>query len=129
MATTLSNGYIKPDTGDRGSTFFPGLEDNIERLNSHNHDGSNSEKIPASSINNPVQTLSSAGWTLISPSVYRQLVTMPTPLAFDSRVMQFQISSGANAGKLFHPTIVKQTVNTFYLFCNDNSFDVLVKYT
>jgi len=46
----LSNGYKRPETGDLGDVWFPALEDNITRLNSHNHDGSNSEKLTSSSI-------------------------------------------------------------------------------
>ena len=43
MAITLSNGYIKPEDGDTGAVWFDALEDNIQRVNDHNHDGSNSE--------------------------------------------------------------------------------------
>lgn len=129
MATTLSNGYIRPDTGDRGATFFPALEQNIQRLNDHNHDGTNSERLSPTSIDNTLQTLSNVDWVLISPSVYRQLVTMPSTLQFDGRVMQFQINSGANAGDLFYPSVEKVSANTYHVYINDNSVDVLVKYT
>jgi len=128
MASTLSNGYILPASGDRGSTFFPALESNITRLNSHNHDGNNSELLTPSSITLTTQTLLAAGWTLVSPSVYRQLVTMPGTLTFDGRLIQCQIASGANSGDLFYPSIEKQSANTFYVYINDNTVDVLVKY-
>ena len=38
----LSNGYKLPETGDFGDVWFPALEDNIQRINTHNHDGTDS---------------------------------------------------------------------------------------
>jgi hypothetical protein len=32
MATTLSYGFEKPATGDKGTVFWPALEDNIQQL-------------------------------------------------------------------------------------------------
>lgn len=128
MALTLSNGFIQPETGDRGSTFFPDLESNIQRMNDHNHNGSNSELLTPNSMTLTTQTLSSASWVLVSGGTYRQLVTMPGSILFDGRIMQFQINSGGSAGDLFHPSVEKQSANTYYVYINDNSVDVLVKY-
>ena len=47
MATTLSYGFVRPATGDKGSVFFPALEDNITQLNSHDHDGTDSALMTA----------------------------------------------------------------------------------
>lgn len=46
----LSNGYKLPEVGDFGDVWFPALEANITRVNSHDHDGSNSSKISAQNI-------------------------------------------------------------------------------
>ena len=51
----LSNGYKLPEVGDFGDVWFPALEDNIQRTNDHNHNGTNSNKIPATSIQASVQ--------------------------------------------------------------------------
>lgn len=129
MSTTLSYGYIKPQSGDKGNTFFGELEQNIQRVNDHTHDGSNSAKLTGQSVDAVNQTLSSGSWVLVSGSTYRQLVTMPGTLQFDTSNLQFQINSGANAGDLFYPSVEKQSANTYYIYINDNSVDVLVKYS
>lgn len=53
----LSNGYKLPETGDFGDIWFPALEDNIKRVNTHNHDGTNSAKVPTTSLTGVVQTI------------------------------------------------------------------------
>ena len=55
---TLSHGYEKPETGDKGSVFFPALEDNIQKLNDHNHNGLNSELLTAAASAAVTQTIS-----------------------------------------------------------------------
>lgn len=59
----LSNGYKLPETGDFGDIWFPALEDNINRVNTHNHDGANSAKIPATSLTGVVQTILSGAFS------------------------------------------------------------------
>jgi len=56
----LSNGYRKPEVGDFGDVWFPALEDNIERVNAHTHNGSDSPLIPSSSITGVVQQITAA---------------------------------------------------------------------
>lgn len=58
-----SNGYKLPETGDFGDIWFPALEDNITRVNSHNHDGNNSEKIISTSMEAVVQSVLSGSFT------------------------------------------------------------------
>lgn len=58
----LSNGYKLPETGDFGDVWFPALEDNIQRVNDHTHDGSNSNKLPATSLTGVIQTISSGSF-------------------------------------------------------------------
>lgn len=41
----LSNGFKLPQTGDYGDVWFPALEDDIQQMNDHTHNGTNSEKI------------------------------------------------------------------------------------
>jgi hypothetical protein len=72
MALPLSKGYILPQTGDKGDVFFPALEFDIQRLNDHNHNGVNSEKIPTTNIDPVKQSLPSAGWLLESPGKWYQ---------------------------------------------------------
>lgn len=47
---TLSKGFKKPESGDFGDVWFPALEDNIQQLNDHAHDGVDSEKIDSQNL-------------------------------------------------------------------------------
>lgn len=126
---TLTKGYLKPETGDRGSTFFPALESNIQQVNDHDHNGSNSQKLTASSIDAISQTIIATGWVLVTANVYRQLVTMPGTLQYDTSTIQCVINNGTNIGAIFNPKIVKVSANTFYTYVNDNTLDVVIKYS
>lgn len=53
----LSNGYKLPETGDFGDVWFPALEDNIQRVNDHNHDGADSETLDATAFEGITQTV------------------------------------------------------------------------
>lgn len=121
MAETLSNGYIKPQTGDRGSVFFPALESNIQKLNDHNHNGSNSEKLTADSIEAITETILPASWALQANGLYRALVTMPGSLEFDTKGIQLRVGNNPIYGE-----VEKVTANTFYVYVNDNTLTVTV---
>lgn len=69
----LSNGYKLPETGDFGDVWFPSLEDNIQRTNDHNHDGTNSNNIPATSLVAFVQTVAAGDF---APDGDRQSATI-----------------------------------------------------
>ncbi len=123
---TLSYGYLKPQTGDKGSVFFPALEANIQQLNDHTHNGVNSSLIPASSIVATTQALVAADWVDVDGSgLYRQLVAMPGAMVYNN----FSILAKLTAtGNQYYPTIEKVTANSFYIYINDNSLDVTVYY-
>ena len=63
MARELSNGYILPEDGDFGDTWFDDLEANIQRVNDHNHDGINSSNIPSTAITAVVVSVPAASFT------------------------------------------------------------------
>lgn len=121
---TLSYGYQKPQTGDLGPVLFPAMENNIQRLNDHNHDGSNSAQLTRTAVASSTQTLSSASWSATSNGNYRQSVTMPAGFDFDTISMQFRLSTGQQ----IHPTIERISDTSFYVYINDNSVDVIVLY-
>ena len=50
MSTTLSRGYKLPSSGDDSTTWMSNIEDNIQRLNDHDHDGTDSALIDGSKI-------------------------------------------------------------------------------
>lgn len=122
---TLSHGYLKPQTGDKGSVFFPALEVDIQQLNDHNHNGVNSELIQSSSIVATTQDLLSASWVSVGGGSFRQLVMMPGAMQYDNHCI---IAKMTVTGLQYYPTIEKVTANTFYIYINDNSLDVTVYY-
>jgi hypothetical protein len=117
MPVTLSFGFVRPETGDRGSVFFPDLEDNITQLNAHDHDGVDSAKLTAASSDAVAATITSVGWAS-SGSGYRQLVTVPSGFDVDLMVVIFRDSTSGE--QLFLDT-TKVSDTTYYVYCNDNT--------
>lgn len=126
---TLSFGYLKPETGDKGSVWFPALEDNIQQLNDHTHDGITSSKISAGAIEALTQTLTFGNWNLVVAGTYRQLVTMPGALQFDTAPKRFVLDTAPYVGHEIFPSIEKVTANTFYVYINNNTLNLKVIYT
>lgn len=125
MSTTTPKGYHKPTTGDRGSSWFSDLEHNIDRTDTHKHDGTDSEKINVKDLVKSSQTLLSSAWGAdLGGSTFKQSVAMPTGLLFDDSQIKVQTSSG----DLIFPTITKTGASAFDLSVNDNSLTLLVVY-
>src|SRR5688572_16202434 len=123
---TLSYGFFKPQSGDKGSVFWEKLEDNFQQLNDHTHNGVNSSKLGPSAVTGVVQNLTAASWVLVANGIYRQLVTMPGTLQFNEVVMEFLINSGSDSGNIYYPTVLRASDNTYYVYINDNTLDVRV---
>jgi hypothetical protein len=127
MALTLSFGYKKNQTGDKGSVFFPDLEFNIQRINDHDHDGVNSKKIPLSSIDVPTHTVLAAGWAAIPGELgsFSQDVTVPANVNLTRNVPRFV---KALTGEILSLSVIILTPTTYTVFINDNSVDLQVTY-
>lgn len=118
---TLSKGYKKPQNPDTGDVWFPALELDIQMLNDHNHDGVNSQ--PLATL---VQSILAASW-VVAPQgggLYRQLLTVPTGLSYDTCEIWVLRSTGERA----YPTLERASSTTFYLYTNDNSLAYSVQY-
>lgn len=124
----LSFGYKLPETGDKGSIWFPALEDDIQQLNDHDHDGVNSVKLTAQAITGVGQTIVAADWVATSGGTYRQLVTTPASITFDDYARSFVVASGASTGHEINPSIEKVTATTYYVYINDNTVDLDILY-
>jgi len=74
---TLSKGYKLPQTGDFGTDWFPALEDDIQQLNDHAHNGIDSELISSLYVTAQISSILIAAFTNISPGVERATVTVP----------------------------------------------------
>lgn len=127
----LTYGYKQPENGDRGSVFFPALNFDIQRLNDHNHDGTNSSKLTGASIIGLSSTISSAGWVAVSgqPGTYSQDVAMPAGTLFDDYIPYFRVTTaGANFGKILNLTLTRVDASIYTVFINDNTLSLAVLY-
>lgn len=110
----LSNGYKLPENGDFGDVWFPALEDNITRLNSHDHDGLNSNKLESKNIKATNETILGASFTA-SGNAFRTLITMPTGLLFDDCAI---IAKDPSTKDQVYLKIEKFSVSQYYIYTN-----------
>ena len=80
MATPLSNGYILPEDGD--TNFWDTLEFNIDRVNSHAHNGTDGNPIDIQHLARNTATIDFADWEQI-PSQQRWSVTIDLPTGYN----------------------------------------------
>lgn len=124
--TTLTYGQKIPANGDRGSIWFPALSDNFTRLDSHDHDGSNSKLLTAAAITTVTDTIHATAWGSVSNKLglFSQAVTMPVGYLYASKMLSFRDTGGDS---LFLQT--ESTSNgTFRVYCNNSALDVVVYY-
>jgi len=128
MALTLTYGFIKPQSGDRGSSLWTALEDNIQQLNDHTHNGTNSAKLPAQSITGVTQTIASGSWvTYGGPTgFYRQQVTVPAGFDFD--VVSISFRESGSTGAAIYPTVERVSDTQYLVYTIDNTADMVAVY-
>jgi len=126
VSTTLSKGYKKPDTGDRGSVWFKNLEDNIDQINDHEHDGTDGEKVKSKNISSTTSAIASADWGADSGgSTYAATVTFPSGVTYENHTLTF--IDDATGDQIF-PTVTKASSTTMTVTVNDNSLDLTIVY-
>lgn len=83
----LSKGYKLPETGDFGDVWFPALEDNIQQMNDHTHNGTDGERL--SGINLQASTLTVLVGSFVDQGngYYRATVTVPSARLVDEMVI------------------------------------------
>lgn len=118
-------GYKKPQTLDTGSLVFPAMEFNIDRLDSHSHNGTDSALLTSAALPATNQDALAANWVLVSGGRYRQLITMSASLNFDKILMQVRRKTD---GFLVNATIEKVTATTYYVYTNDNTVSFTIYY-
>lgn len=119
---TLTYGYKKPETNDKGPIIFPAMEANIQQLNDHNHDGANSKKLTSASIDSVPQTVLAAGWVSLGGGNYSQQVNLLPGYQYDLVSLNFRLLTG----EYVYPSIQKVSQSIITLFTNDPSDMVLV---
>lgn len=119
--TTLSKGYKKPSSPSYGDAFYPALEDNIQLMNDHNHDGSTGTIITKTSL-----SVSSGSWgSDLGGGTYRQLLTAPTGYTVDGSTMTVKRTTG----EVVYPTLEKVSSTTFYMYTNNNSISYTIYFS
>jgi len=121
---TLSFGVKRPQTGDKGTVFWPAMEDNFQQLNDHTHDGSDSSQLTSASVTAATQSISAAGW-VANGNTYRQLVTMTVGFNYDDYLIIFRES--VTKQQMFL-AVERNSATSFYVYCNDNTLDVVAYY-
>lgn len=122
---TLTYGMQVPSNGDFGSVFYPALAANFTQIDAHNHDGTTSPKITSFSITPITQAIIHADWVLVSNGIYRQAVTVPAGLSYDSVIISFR---DATSGNYYDLSVEKITSGQYYVYINDNTVDLTASY-
>lgn len=126
MSVVLSYGFKKPQNGDKGSSFFPDLEFDIQQLNDHTHDGVTSAQVLSTSIASVQQSIPSSGWVATSGGTYRQLVTVPNSKDYDNSIIMFRKDSTEKEQMLLK--VEKVSAKTYYVYINDPGVSVIAYY-
>jgi len=128
---TLSFGFKKPQTGDKGSIVFGAMEDNIDQINSHDHDGSDTDRVDTFNLSRYQVAVPSSGWSA-SGSYFKQTVTLPTGFSvangseYTKANIRFFFNGGTYDKQECFPKTNYLTATTFELFSlvNNQAFDV-----
>lgn len=122
---TLSKGFKKPQDGDKGSVFWDALEDDIQQLNDHTHNGANSSKLETSAVTAKIQEIT-ASWGSISDGRYSKVVTLPSGYLFDEIMISFRDWTTGNHYSL---QVDKVSSNSYRVYTNDNTLHLAAVYT
>ena len=125
MAVVLSFGYIKNQSGDKGSVFWPDLEFNIQRINDHSHNGVNSTRLDSTSIDPITQTVPNTGWASLGDGNFKQTITV---LAGVNLYKKVPIIFDALTTKLLNLSCHITSASTYDVWTNDSSLSLKVIY-
>lgn len=117
-----SYGFFKPETDDTGDIFFPKMALNVQQLNDHSHNGTDSAILAVKT-----QSIASGSWVAVSgqAGTYSQTVTMPTGYTYDACSMEFRLSTG----EVIHPTVTRAGTSSYVIYINDNSKNLTAIYS
>lgn len=122
---TLTYGYKKPQTNDRGNVFFTPLETNIQQLNDHFHNGVDSALIPVASLTKSSASILAVSWGATSGGRYRQEVTLPAGFTYANTTIRFVTA----AGNMAYLTVeLGSAANKYYVYVNDNTLALTALY-
>lgn len=111
----LSKGWKLPETGDLGNVWFVALEDNINQLNTHSHDGVDSAQINTLSITKTSLTVAAGSFVDQGNGYWRALVAVPASNLVDNYVIHIKDPVTKDPVAL---KIEKASASTFYIYTN-----------
>lgn len=143
MSTTLSYGFKLPQDGDTGGNdFWDDLEHDIQQLNDHDHDGTDSALLTTASVNAVQQSVDTTthgadttqGWVLQASGEYKRTITISnSAIQFNKTHIQFLKFTGTSGSESLYdqifPTIEKTAISTFNAYVNDISTAFVVVYS
>lgn len=122
---TTTYGYKKPQQGDRAkgsSGWYAAINYNTDRLDGHNHDGSNSASLSISAIAALTATVSAGSWS-VSGNGYVQTVTVPAGITeVNNYSVKFVATAPAGiASEVVYLQYKRLTATTIRVYSNDNT--------
>lgn len=121
---TLSYGFKKMQDGDLSDVWFDEVANNMQLLNDHTHNGTNSSKISAKGVQAFTQSLPNTNW-VPSGSIYSQPVTIPGGELYDNYAILFKTT----AGEAVFLSPVKTSSTTYTIYSNDSTLGLVAYYT
>ena len=126
--STLSKGpYQIPSPKDNGNEIADVLEEFMERMSNHDHQGADSKKITLN-FDKEVQDLTigvDLTWQSFNEA-YRAQVTLPVAASPDNQ-RRFYFKDGAYYTEFF-PTQEMISATAMWIYTNDNTIDVRIVY-
>lgn len=118
---TLTKGFKKPQNPDTGDVFFPALENDIQQLNDHTHNGTDSQILALAS-----QSIASGAWTSAASKtgMYVQTITVPAAFTYDTCVVNFKLSTGEQ----IYPSVERASSTTYKVYSPDNTLTFTAYY-
>ena len=128
----FTNGPLEtPDAKEEGNDVFDKLEEFMERVGAHTHDGTDSTVITLN-IEKGVQELAANGngviggdftWGPTSPGKFRALVDVAPSSDFDNNERIYFYRIGSGAPKQFYPTVERVSPTQYYVYSNVTEVD------
>lgn len=113
---TLTFGYKKPVPNDKGPAVFPAMEQNIQQINDHDHNGANSKKLTAASIDSVPQNVLAAAWVALGGGNFKQTINLLPGYDYDLTTISFRLTS---TGEYIYPSITKISDSIIDVFANE----------
>ncbi len=117
---TLSHGYKKPANPDTGDAWMPAMEDNIQLMNDHTHNGTDGAQLAVLT-----KAISHTNWVAapIGGGHYRQAVSI-SPTLYASTMFEFRLSTG----EIVYPSVENISTTSFYVYTTDNTLNYVLYY-